>query len=545
VPPAGGQVAFLLFTARRLRPQAQRCRFGYAGKQKRMIFNRNAVASFLGDNPICRNRVAVEIQQIRSTQGSRSGNPGLCDATALRFAINESQIMRAIPTLKISISGVRGVVGESLTPALLTRFAQAFGTYVGPGTIVIGRDPRTSGEMVRQAVIAGLLSSGCRVINIGMCPVPTIQLLVRHHRARGGIAITASHNPAEWNALKFVGADGLFLNSGQAREMLDIYHQGEYTKVAGAEMRDVEEIAGATDLHIETILDALGPLPRTRKQLRVVLDSCNGAGSLVGPKLLAALGAAVVPINVTPNGRFPRPAEPLAENLGDLCAAVKEHQADVGFAQDMDADRLAVVSEEGTAIGEDYTLVLAALHILGKTPGPVVANLSTTSSLTAIAGRFGCPLSLTKIGEVNVTEEMQKQNAVIGGEGNGGVIYPRINFARDSLVGMALVLHLLAETGKTITELLHSFPRYALIKEKLACPSHQISVVLRMLRREYAQYPMDVRDGVKVILPDGWFLVRGSNTEPIIRVIAEAEHEQDVRNIIDSVYQKVLGCINS
>ena len=453
--------------------------------------------------------------------------------------------MRAIPTLKISISGVRGVIGESLTPGLLTRFAQAFGTYVGSGTIVIGRDPRTSGEMVKQAVIAGLLSSGCRVIDIGMCPVPTVQLLVRHHRAHGGIAITASHNPAEWNALKFVGADGLFLNSGRAREMLDIYHQGEYTKVAGAEMREVDEISGATDLHIERILGALGPLPQSKKRLRVVLDACNGAGSLVGPKLLAALGADVIPINITPNGLFPRPAEPLAENLGDLCAAVKEHHADIGFAQDMDADRLAIVSEQGSAIGEDYTLVLATLYVLSREPGPVVANLSTTSSLQEIATRFGCPLFLTKIGEVNVTEEMQKQDAVIGGEGNGGVIYPRINFARDSLVGMALVLHLIAETGKTISELLNTFPRFSVVKEKLACPSHQISAVLRMLLREYAAYPMDVRDGVKVILPAGWFLVRSSNTEPIIRVIAEAGGEAEARDIVTGVFQRVQDCINS
>ena len=453
--------------------------------------------------------------------------------------------MQAIPTLKISISGVRGVIGESLTPALLTRFAQAFGTYVGSGTIVIGRDPRTSGEMVKQAVIAGLLSSGCRVIDIGMCPVPTIQLLVRRHRALGGIAITASHNPAEWNALKFIGGDGLFLNSGKAREMLDIYHQGEYTKVAGSEMREVEEISGATDLHIQTILDALGPLPQREKKLRVVLDACNGAGSLVGPKLLEALGAEAIAINVTPNGLFPRPAEPLAENLGDLCAAVKEHHADVGFAQDMDADRLAVVSEEGTTSGEDYTLVLATLHVLSHGLGPVVANLSTTSALQEVVTRFDCPLFLTKIGEVNVTEEMQKQNAVIGGEGNGGVIYPRINFARDSLVGMALVLHLLAETGQTITQLVNSFPRFSVIKEKLSCPSHKISAVLRMLRNEYASYTMDVRDGVKVILPNGWFLVRGSNTEPIIRVMAEAGTDAAAREIIDGVFAKVQASINA
>ena len=452
--------------------------------------------------------------------------------------------MRAIPTLKISISGVRGVIGDSLTPALLTRFAQAFGTYAGSGTIVIGRDPRTSGEMVKQAVIAGLLSSGCRVLDIGMCPVPTVQLLVRRHRALGGIAITASHNPAEWNALKFVGSDGLFLNSGRAREMLDIYHQGEYTKVGGSEMREVEEVSGATDLHVQAIVDSQGPLPQRDKKLRVVLDACNGAGSLVGPKLLEALGAEVIPLNVTPNGLFPRPAEPLAENLMDLCAAVKEHRADVGFAQDMDADRLAVVSEQGIPIGEDYTLVLATLHVLAHEPGSVVANLSTTSALQEVATRFGCPLFLTKIGEVNVTEEMQKQGAVIGGEGNGGVIYPRINFARDSLVGMALVLHLMAESGQTITELVNSFPQFSVIKEKLACPSHKISAVLRMLRDEYAGYPMDLRDGIKVMLPNGWFLVRGSNTEPIIRVMAEGRSDKDAHNIIDSVFSKVQGCLN-
>jgi phosphomannomutase len=451
--------------------------------------------------------------------------------------------MRPIPTLKISISGVRGVVGDSLSPILLTRFAQAFGTYVGARTIVIGRDPRTSGEMVKQAVIAGLLSSGCRIIDIGVCPVPTVQLLVRHHRAHGGIAITASHNPAEWNALKFIGKGGFFLNTGQAREMLDIYHQGEYTRVAGAEMREVAEAQGATDLHVQRILDELGPLPARQKRIRVVLDACNGAGSVVGPKLLEALGAEVFTINVTPNGLFPRPAEPLAENLGDLCAAVKAHQADVGFAQDMDADRLAIVSKEGVAIGEEYTLLLATLHILGKTSGPVVANLSTTSALQKLVDRFGCPLFLSKIGEVNVTEEMQKRQAVIGGEGNGGVIYPRLNFARDSLVGMALVLHLLAETGQTITELVNTLPGFSIIKEKLVCPSDKIATVLRMIRREYAAYPLDLRDGVKVSLLNGWFLVRGSNTEPIIRVIAEAERDDEARTIFSRVYAQVQECI--
>jgi phosphomannomutase len=210
----------------------------------------------------------------------------------------------------------------------------------------------------------------------------------------------------------------------------------------------------------------------------------------------------------------------------------------------MDADRLAIVSEEGVAIGEEYTLLLAAAQVLGKNPGPVVANLSTTSALQEVVKRFGCPLFLSKIGEVNVTEEMQKRSAVIGGDGNGGVIYPRLNFARDSLVGMALILHLLAATGETITELVNTLPRFAMIKEKLVCPSDKISVVLRMLRQEYAAYPMDLRDGVKVTLPNGWFLVRGSNTEPIIRVIAEAKREADARAIRDRVYSRVQECID-
>ena len=453
--------------------------------------------------------------------------------------------MRAIPSLKISISGVRGVVGDSLSPTLLTRFAQAFGTYLGSGAIVIGRDPRTSGEMVKQAVVAGLLSSGCRVVDVGMCPVPTIQMMVRRCGALGGLAITASHNPPEWNALKFIGTDGLFLGAASAREMLDIYHQGDYTKVTGADMRGVEVMTGATDTHINEIIDKLGPLPNLTRGLRVVLDACNGAGSLVGPKLLQALGAEVFVINDQPNGQFPRPAEPLPENLGDLSAAVVEHRADIGFAQDMDADRLAIVSNEGIPIGEDYTLVLATLYILGLERGPVVANLSTTHALDFVAEKFNCPLYRTRIGEANVTERMQSEGAVIGGEGNGGVIYPRINFARDSLVGMAIILHLLAKEECSVTEILSVLPHLYMVKEKVVCPSHRIRDVLRMVRQVYADFPMDITDGVKVSLPEGWLHVRGSNTEPIIRLSAEADTEAHVREITESIFGLVKERINS
>jgi phosphomannomutase len=231
----------------------------------------------------------------------------------------------------------------------------------------------------------------------------------------------------------------------------------------------------------------------------------------------------------------------VAENLGELCKMVKEQHADVGFAQDMDADRLAVVSEQGDAIGEDYTLVLAMLYVLGREQGPVVANLSTTSAVTDIAKKVDCPVFLTKIGEVNVTDGMRQHGAVIGGEGNGGVIYPRINFARDSLVGMALVLHLLAESKKTVTELLETVPRYSMVKEKMPCPSDKISSVLKMIRQEFANFQMDTRDGVKVIQPDGWFLVRGSNTEPIIRIVAEAHTEKQASEVVAAVMNRISG----
>jgi phosphomannomutase len=446
--------------------------------------------------------------------------------------------MRAIPTLKISISGVRGVVGDSLTPDLLTRFSQAFGTYIGSGRVVVGRDTRTSGEMVRQAVVSGLLSAGCRVVDAGVCPTPTVQLLVRKLRAAGGIAITASHNPPEWNALKFVGSDALFLSGARGRELLDIYHQGEYTKARSQRIRSVETMAGALDMHVAAVLETLGPLPAGRRP-RVVLDACNGAGSVVGPRLLDALGAEVVGINTTPDGRFPRPAEPTPENLKSLCTAVRESRADIGFAQDMDADRLAIVSEAGMPIGEERTLVLAVEHVLARTPGPVVANLATTHALEAVAARYQCAVFRTPVGEANVTEGMQRHRAVIGGEGNGGVIYPRINFARDSLVGMALMLHRLVESGKTVSELVAGLPALEIVKIQFPFPSQRLAEVFRKARREFAGLPMDLRDGVKVTLPDAWFLLRGSNTEPVLRVVAEAAGVAAARELAEKIRGRV------
>ena len=446
--------------------------------------------------------------------------------------------MRAIPTLKISISGVRGVVGDSLTPELVARFAQAFGTWLGGGRVVIGRDPRTSGEMVRQAVVAGLASSGCRVSDLGVVPTPTVQLLVRQLGAQGGIAITASHNPPEWNALKFVGGDGLFLSAARGRELLDIYHQGDYAKAKGVDQRTPERVADAVERHVRAVVDGVGALPAGRR-LRVVVDPGGGAASLAAPRLVEALGAEVTAIHTTADGRFPRPAEPVAENLGALGEAVRARGADVGFAQDMDGDRLAVVDETGRPIGEELTLVLAADEVLRRTKGPVVANLATTDAVDAMAARHGCPVFRTRVGEANVAEGMRLHRAAIGGEGNGGVIWPAVNFARDSLVGMGLVLHRLAAAGRPVSALASEYDRFRVVKLQRHCPAEQGRLILARAREAWADRPVDLTDGVKVRLQDGWFILRASNTEPIVRVIAESATEERARAIAEGVLGEV------
>lgn len=451
--------------------------------------------------------------------------------------------MKPIPTLKISISGVRGVVGESLTPDMVARFAQAFGTYVGGGRVVVGRDPRTSGEMVRQAVMAGLVSSGCRVSDLGVCPTPTVQLLVRQLGARGGLAITASHNPPEWNALKFVGGDGLFLGPARGRELLDIYHQGQYAKVPGSAQRRPEAIDDAVERHVRAVVDGVGELPESARTLRVVVDPGGGAASTAAPRLVEALGAQVEAIHTEADGRFPRPAEPTPENLGALGEAVRARGAAVGFAQDMDGDRLAVVDGEGRPIGEELTLVLAAEQVLSHTPGPVVTNVATTDAVDALAKRFGVEAARTRVGEAHVAEGMRHRDAVVGGEGNGGVLYPEINFARDSLVGMALILHRLAETGRSVAELAAPYDRFRVVKVQRHCPVDRARLLIEKARESWADRDPDLTDGVKVRTDEGWYIVRPSNTEPIVRVIAEASSVAAARALAERAEAEVVALL--
>jgi phosphomannomutase len=428
---------------------------------------------------------------------------------------------------------------------MVSRFAQALGTYVGGGRVVIGRDPRTSGEMVRQAVVAGLVSSGCRVSDLGVCPTPTVQLLVRELGASGGIAITASHNPPEWNALKFVGGDGLFLSAARGRELLDIYHQGDYVKAPGAAQRPPDQIPDAVDRHVRAVVSGIGRLPEGAPPLKAVVDPGGGAASVAAPRLVAALGAAVEAIHTTADGHFPRPAEPVVENLGALRDAVRAHGADVGFAQDMDGDRLAIVDAAGQPIGEELTLVLAAEQVLAHTPGPITTNVATTDAVEAMASRYGVAVNRTRVGEANVAEGMRHAGAVIGGEGNGGVLYPKVNFGRDSLVGMALVLHRLAETGRSVADLAAPYDAYRVVKILRPCPIDRARVLLEKARELWAEHSPDLLDGVKVRLPEGWFIIRPSNTEPVVRVIAEAPTEDAARGLAEQAWTLAAETLDS
>jgi len=453
--------------------------------------------------------------------------------------------MKPVQTLKISISGVRGVVGDSLTPDLLVRFAQSFGTYVGRNTVVIGRDTRTSGEMVKHAVLSGLISSGCKVVDLDIAPVPTVQFMVRYLRAAGGIAITASHNPVQWNALKFIRGDGCFLNHYQARELIDIYHQGEYCTVGGRDMCEPKRNTRATRLHGDAILAKIGKLPAQGKKPVVVVDSVNGAGSVMAKPFLTRLGCKVITINSTPDGIFPRPPEPLPQNLTALCDAVRRHDADIGFAQDADADRLAVVSEKGLPIGEDFTLALAVDYVLSQEKGAVVVNLSTSHVIDHIVKRHKCKLLKSKIGEINVTELMMQENAIIGGEGNGGVIYPAVNMGRDSFTGMALILHHLVSSKKTVSQLVGAMPRYVMHKAAVPCPQDLVVEVMDTLAQDFSGSNVDRTDGLKIQTGKGWALMRPSNTEPILRVITEAETADEAEKINNGFRSRVEQIINS
>jgi len=440
--------------------------------------------------------------------------------------------------LMVSVSGVRGRVGEGLTPEVVARYAAGFGAWarsrvVGDATIVVGRDSRVSGPMFHRVVLSALQSVGCNVMDVGMVPTPTVQLAVEHHHAAGGLAITASHNPIEWNALKFISSSGLFLDGEESAAMRAVV-DGEIPRATLDKLGSIAEDAEAIARHQAAILAIpfLDVDGIRRRGFHVALDCVRGAGGAFMPKFLTQLGCRVSGMNLETDGRFPRSPEPIAENLGELEALVLSSRADVGFAVDPDVDRLALVSDEGKAIGEDYTLALAAKVVLRNREGNVVTNLSTSRILDDIAHEQKRKVIRAPVGEVNVATRMRSEKAPIGGEGNGGVILSELHLGRDAPLGAALILQLLHEESKPLSAIVAGYPHYSIVKDKLDRPAAPLDAVYKALRKTFADAEADTQDGLRLTWSDRWVHIRPSGTEPIVRVIAEAPTEQEAQDLI-------------
>ena len=438
--------------------------------------------------------------------------------------------------LKIGVTGVRGVVGETFTPELIVGFSQGLGTYLDGGRILVCRDTRPSGPMVRAAVLAGLLAVGCEAVDLGVCPTPTMQLAVREFGAAGGIAITAGHNPSQWNALKFVRGDGLYFNQTQGEELLDIFHQGEFPKATWDRIKTGVEERDAIGHHVGVLKGAFDVEAIRARGFRVAVDCCNGACSFLIPRWLEELGCEVLSVNDDPAAPFPHNPEPRRETMAQLRAVVKAGRADIGFAHDADGERLGLVTELGKPLGEELTLALAAETRLAQRPGGiVVTNVSTSGAVDLIAARHGGSVVRTPVGQAHISEAMVEHGAAIGGEGSGGVSVPEVHPTHDSAAAIGLILERLARTGERASEMVAGLPRLSTIKHNVKVEPNHIYQLLQTFRlaAERGGAACDLTDGVKVSLPKGWAHVRASNTESMIRVIVEGETDAEARGLLD------------
>jgi phosphomannomutase len=455
-------------------------------------------------------------------------------------------------TLIKSISGIRGTIGgksgEGLSPLDIVKFTAAFGTWISKGSdkkrikMVVGRDARISGEMVNHVVNGTLIALGIDVVNIGLATTPTVELAVQAENADGGIILTASHNPGQWNALKLLNNKGEFITAGDGSEVLELADKEKF------EFSQVDQLGKITaniynDFHIDKILelDLVDRESIRNAGLKIVIDCVNSVGGIVIPELLKALGVKeVVELYCSPTGIFPHNPEPVPENLTAISEKVKETGSDLGFVVDPDVDRLAIVDENGMMFGEEYTLVAVADYILNHKKGNTVSNLSSSMALKDITEQYGGEYFATAVGEVNVVKVMKEQNAVIGGEGNGGVIYPDLHYGRDALVGIGLFLSHLVKSEKSCSALRAIYPDYHILKRKIQLtPEINIDQLLEDLVSDYKEFPMNLVDGVRIDFPNGWVHLRKSNTEPIIRIISEGKTVEDARELSDMLMNRI------
>jgi phosphomannomutase len=448
----------------------------------------------------------------------------------------------AVPSdLIVSVSGIRGIVGAGLTPEAAARFAAAFGSTVPGQRVILSRDGRPSGEMLRHAVLAGLLGAGCTVEDIGIAPTPTCGFAVRQLSAAGAIQITASHNPAPWNGLKMFGSDGAVLPADRGRVIRDLYESGNFarSKWDGIGSTRVPPDVGAD--HANAVLDTISVAAVAASRFRVFLDANAGAGGPLGIDLLNALGCDVVQHGCEPTGQFAHEPEPIPAHLGDVAPWVKERECAIGFVLDPDSDRLALIDETGTCVSEECTLALAVKYRLRQQPGAVAINMSTSRMSDDIARDAGCSCYRSAVGEANVVSLMRSTNAVIGGEGNGGVIDPRIGWVRDPFVGMSFILSLMAEEGKPFSQLVAELPRYAMLKTKFEVPREKLTSAFAALESRWPEARANRDDGLRLDGPDWWLHVRGSNTEPVVRVIAESPTPEQSEQLCREAGSVVTG----
>ncbi len=442
----------------------------------------------------------------------------------------------------ISVSGLRGIIGESLSPELALRFACAFAAECGPGAIIITRDGRHTGRMLVDAIRAGLCAVGRHVIDADIAATPTTGILVREARAAGGLQISASHNPPEYNGIKLFGSTGRVLTADLGEQVVRRYRSGEVAWVDQTRLGQVQILQDSTTKHLELVLQNVDVARIRDRRFKVLLDANHGAGSLLGRLLLDTLGCQLTLLGGIADGQFEHTPEPTAENLAGVCHSVRAAGVDVGFCQDPDADRLAVIDEAGRYIGEEYTLALCLEHVLQMTPGPVVTNCATSRMSEDIAHKYGVALRRSAVGEAHVCTLMQEIQAVFGGEGNGGPIDPRVGYVRDSFVGMALILDAMAKQTQTVSELVAELPRYEIYKTKLTLAPERLAEAWQALETHFRDAQASRLDGLRLDWPDRWLLIRASNTEPIVRLIAESPQQttsQELCSAAAEVLQRV------
>jgi len=457
-------------------------------------------------------------------------------------------------TLIKSISGIRGTIGgnvsDNLTPIDAVKFASAYGTFLKNSlqkdklTVVIGRDARISGPMIHQLVMQTLIGLGINVIDLGLSTTPTVEVAVPLEKADGGIILTASHNPKQWNALKLLNNKGEFLSGAEGALILDIAESDTFDFAEVDNLGKITAINDYMDRHIDEVLNLkLVDVDAVKqRKFKVVVDGVNSSGGIVIPALLEKMGVEVVKLYCEPNGHFPHNPEPLKEHLTDICELVVKEQADFGIVVDPDVDRLAFISNDGEMFGEEYTLVAVADYVLSKTPGNTVSNMSSSRALKDVTERHGGMYEASAVGEVNVVELMKKNNAIIGGEGNGGIIYPEIHYGRDALVGVALFLTHLAHQELDVASLRATYPAYFMSKNKIELtPEINVDAILDAMQKRYANEKITTIDGVKIDLADSWVHLRKSNTEPIIRIYTEAPTQQQADDLAEKIMNEMKG----